>query len=84
MNKRPAWKANKYPESATMGIYIGPTQGLSSPKNSRRGCLCAKSDTYSRKCCNGALIEQGIGQTQSPGGVAKGAFSPGFDEGFDT
>ena len=43
------------------GIYIGPTQGLSSPKNSRQGCLCAKTLTYSRKCCNGDLIAQGIG-----------------------
>jgi len=43
------------------GIYIGPTQGLSSPKNNRQGCLCPKTLTYSRKCCNGDLIAQGIG-----------------------
>jgi hypothetical protein len=48
------------------GIYLGPTRGLSSPKNSRRACLCVNQNKYSRKCCNGALIEQGIGQTQSP------------------
>jgi hypothetical protein len=67
------------------GIYIGPTQGLSSPKNSRRACLCINTNTYSRKCCNGALMEQGIGNIQ---GVAnfnqKGAFSEGYDTGFDT
>ena len=28
------------------GIYIGPTKGLSSPKNSRQGCLCLDKDTY--------------------------------------
>jgi hypothetical protein len=84
MRKRPAWKANLYPESATQGIYIGPTQGLSSPKNSRRGCLCAHSNTYSRKCCKGDLIQQGIGSTQSPGGQERGAFSSGFSDGFDT
>ena len=43
------------------GIYIVPTQGLSSPKNNRQGCLCPKTLTYSRKCCNGDLIAQGIG-----------------------
>jgi hypothetical protein len=67
------------------GIYIGPTQGLSSPKNSRRACLCINTNTYSRKCCNGALIEQGIGNID---GVAnfnqKGAFNEGYDTGFDT
>lgn len=67
------------------GIYIGPTQGLSSPKNSRRACLCINTNTYSRKCCNGALIEQGIGNID---GVAnfnqKGAFDKGYDTGFDT
>ena len=67
------------------GIYIGPTQGLSSPKNSRRACLCINTNTYSRKCCNGALLEQGIGNID---GVAnfnqKGAFNEGYDTGFDT
>jgi hypothetical protein len=47
---------------ATSGVYLGPTRG----KNNRRACLCVKSNTYSRKCCNGALIEQGIGQTEVP------------------
>jgi len=60
----------------TSGIYLGPTQG--------KACLCANSNTYSRKCCNGALVEQGIGQTQSPARFAtRGAFSVGFSNGFD-
>lgn len=66
------------------GIYIGPTRGLSSPKNSRRACLCLHSDTYDVNCCNGALMEQGIGviesATRTGGG---GAFSDGFSNGFD-
>lgn len=66
------------------GIYIGPTRGLSSPKNSRRSCLCLHSNTYSRKCCEGALLQQGIGVIQ---GVAnfnqKGAFNEGYSDGFD-
>ena len=31
-----------------------------SPRESRRACLCANG-TYSRKCCNGNMINQGIG-----------------------
>ena len=66
------------------GIYIGPTRGLSSPKNNRRSCLCLHSNTYSRKCCEGALLQQGIGVIE---GVAnfnqKGAFNEGYSDGFD-
>jgi len=66
------------------GIYIGPTQGLSSPKNSRRGCLCLHEDIYHVKCCNGALMEQGIGVIQAPANFAnRGGFSFGFSDGFD-
>ena len=32
----------------------------SSPQNSSRGCLC-KDGTYSKECCAGELINQGIG-----------------------
>ena len=32
-----------------------------SPKNKRRGCLCKDGNTYSRECCNGNMINQGIG-----------------------
>ena len=62
------------------GIYIGPTRGLSSPKNSRQACLCVHSDTYDVRCCKGALISQGIGVIQ---GVNLGAFSNGFSNGFE-
>jgi hypothetical protein len=64
------------------GIYIGPTQGLSSPKNSRRACLCLHANTYDVRCCNGALMEQGIGNIQGTA-VLRGAFSFGFSDGFD-
>jgi hypothetical protein len=64
------------------GIYLGPTRGLSSPKDSRRGCLCIHSNTYSTKCCGGALIEQGIGQITYPY-VEKGSFSSAFSNDFD-
>lgn len=66
------------------GIYIGPTKGLSSPKNSRRACLCLESNTYDVKCCKGYLINQGIGVIQAPAGQpAKGGFSDGYSDGFD-
>lgn len=67
------------------GIYIGPTQGLSSPKNNRRGCLCVNEDRYGRDCCGGALISQGIGKIQSPATFnQRGAFNTGYDDGYDT
>jgi len=36
------------------------TPSRTSPKSSRRGCLC-KDGTYSKKCCDGSLQAQGIG-----------------------
>jgi len=66
------------------GIYIGPTQGLSSPKNNRRGCLCIHEDRYGRDCCGGALISQGIGLINAviPFQILTGGFSFGFSPGF--
>jgi hypothetical protein len=63
------------------GVYLGPTRGLSSPKSNRRGCLCIYSNTYSTKCCHGALIEQGIGSISRI--RTQGSFSPGFSSGFE-
>lgn len=37
------------------------TQGRNVPRNSRRACLCANGNTYNVNCCNGNLINQGIG-----------------------
>ena len=65
------------------GIFIGPTKGLSSPKNSRRACLCLDSDTYDVKCCKGYLMNQGIGQIESARRTKGGAFSDGYSDGFD-
>lgn len=72
----------KLRKSKNTGVYVGPTLGLSSPKNNRRGCLCAHSNTYSTDCCDGLLIQQGIGRID---GVPqrKGAFSSAFSYDFD-
>jgi hypothetical protein len=36
-----------------------------SPTNSRRGCLCADGKKYSKDCCKGKLINQGIGSLKN-------------------
>ena len=41
-------------------IYKTPSK--TSPKASKRGCLCKNKNTYSRKCCDGSLWAQGIGK----------------------
>lgn len=64
------------------GYYIGPTKGLSSPKNSRRGCLCLDRDAYDVKCCQGFLQNQGIGQIESPY-PQRGGFNDAFSDGFE-
>ncbi len=72
----------RYRPDPRQGIYLGETRGRAIPRRKKRGCLCADSNKYSRECCKGALIGQGIGKTQSPP-VEKGAFSSGFSSGFD-
>ena len=36
-----------------------------SPKSSRRGCLCKDGKSYSSKCCDGSVGAQGICKTQA-------------------
>jgi hypothetical protein len=38
-----------------------------SPKDSSRACLC-KDGTYSKECCEGELINQGVGALVSQSG----------------
>lgn len=75
----PAYNQNQRKNS---GLYFGPTRGKAVPHNKRRGCLCKDADIYSTDCCEGALLNQTIGQTQSAP-VQRGAFSSGFSNGFD-
>jgi hypothetical protein len=35
-----------------------------SPKGGKRACLC-EDGTYSKECCNGELVNQGIGKTNN-------------------
>lgn len=47
------WKTNTSREN-----YI---PSYTSPKGSRRACLCWDKNTYSIECCDGSLRAQGIG-----------------------
>jgi len=57
--------------------------GNAVPRAGMEACLCADKLTYSRKCCKGYLINQGIGNTISPyPSPSGGGFSLGFSNGF--
>lgn len=54
------------------------------PRTNKRACLCEDRNTYSKECCKGVFINQGIGNTHgTPGDDDSGAFSNGFSDGFD-
>lgn len=55
--------------------------GHAVPVTGMEACLCADKLTYSKKCCKGYLINQGIGSTISPY-PSGGGFSKGFSNGF--
>lgn len=82
MRKLPSWRKDYTPKNSPGGKYHGPTLGLSSPKNNRRGCLCLDGKKYSRECCDGFLINQGIGATEQPRGY-RGDFSTAFAQSFN-
>ena len=76
----PAYNQNQRKNS---GVYFGATRGKATGRNKRRGCLCIDTDIYSTECCEGALVNQTIGQTQSAFNNQRGALSNGFSNGFD-
>ena len=45
-----------------MPKHDNKTPSRTSPKGSKRGCLCKDTNTYSSKCCDGSLWAQGIGK----------------------
>jgi hypothetical protein len=49
-------------------LFIHKIMGnkTTSPKGGKRGCLC-KNNTYDVKCCEGELINQGVGSTLQQG-----------------
>jgi hypothetical protein len=56
--------------------------GLAVPRGGLMACLCADKNTYSRKCCKGFLINQGIGNIYGVEPVYNGSFSISFSSGF--
>jgi hypothetical protein len=57
--------------------------GLAVPRNGLMACLCADKNTYSRKCCKGFLINQGIGNIYGTGDrQQERPWSAGFSSGF--
>jgi len=77
-----AWKENQNYPNSKGGQVKGPTRGLAVPHNNRQGCLCLDSNNYSIECCDGLLINQGIGRINGVV-IKRGAFSNGFSNGFD-
>jgi hypothetical protein len=78
-----------YSSPSTKRIYANrPTPkhsyGQAVPRSGMEACLCADKLTYSKKCCEGYLINQGIGNTISPYPAQTGGFSQGFSNGFQT
>jgi len=60
--------------------------GRAVPRNGLYACLCADKNTYSRKCCKGYLINQGIGNiygTTPVGGSCSQGFTNGFQGGYN-
>jgi hypothetical protein len=55
----------------------------SSPRGSRRACLCKDGRTYSRKCCDGELINQGIGSVSAPSLGCQDLTLSGFNVSID-
>ena len=54
--------------------------GRAVPRNGLYACLCADKNTYSRKCCKGYLINQGIGNIYGTTNFI--SFSDAFDKSF--
>ena len=53
------------------------TVGRNVPRGNRKACLCP-DNTYSRKCCNGYLLNHGIGSISSVAGEFNKDFSNDF------
>jgi hypothetical protein len=45
-------------------IISNAEKSRTSPKSSKRGCLC-KDNTYHVDCCDGSLMAQGVGKSQA-------------------
>jgi hypothetical protein len=59
------------------------TVGLATGRpGSKRGCLCADKETYSTKCCDGFLINQGVGAVEGLPPAPQNFRKPDFSNAF--
>ena len=64
-------------------LYPKYTLGLATGKpGSKRGCLCADKETYSSKCCDGYLINQGVGAVEGLPPAITAFKKPDFSNAF--
>jgi hypothetical protein len=81
-------KAVRHSEQGSVKIVMPYSYGKAVPRGgSLEACLCKDRLTYSRKCCEGYLINQGIGNITGyfppPGPVYTGnPWSAGFSDAF--
>jgi hypothetical protein len=71
------------PATQEIGDTTEPTWGLAVPrKGSKTACLCVDGQTYSRKCCERRLWNQGIGKTQGEALPIEAFKHPSFSNAF--
>ena len=81
-------KAVRHSEQGSVKIIMPYSYGKAVPRGgSLQACLCKDRLTYSRKCCEGYLINQGIGNITGyfpPAGPWSSGFSSAFGPLQDT
>lgn len=69
--------------TADIPLDMPYSYGRAVPRNGLYACLCADKNTYSRKCCKGYLINQGIGNIYGDGlREQESPWQAGFSSGF--
>jgi len=86
-NKRPYFSKGRVSQAGYMNGFrdipldMKYSYGLAVPRNGLMACLCADKHTYSRKCCKGYLINQGIGDIYGDGEqLLENPWSEGFNQ----
>jgi len=77
-------KYTRTPNSGDIKIVMPYSYGKAVPRGgSLQACLCKDELTYSRKCCEGYLINQGIGSITGTGErLAESPWASAFSDGF--
>ena len=81
-------KSTRHSSDGSIKILMPYSYGKAVPRGgSLQACLCKDALTYSRKCCEGYLINQGIGSITGyfpPAGPWSSGFSSAFGPLQDT